>query len=401
MVSSTLLRSPRPGPPDHGETDRICRDGDHKFGGNGGLSLRRLSRIREVLEFQKRQDDSHSEDVWFASRLGLLPGANMCPPEKEKEFAVEAVWYDKPMGYHMLPGNSPAPNVWAIHQRRREIYEYCPEVKIILDMYLEREKCGDQRTAEDREDEEFRNLLEADAESAKKKQEEENAGAEEERKKKEEEAKQRKEKERVEAAKVKMEEAKVAERARKLLEEQRKKKVEALEGISVVKDVSKIEEEAKSHDINGWKEGTTPELDGIADGGASGLSDEQKVKKEEEPAQDIESREDERATGNDETLDDGKTSDSDHVEDKEKAESRESDGDVPEEQAKPPASAADTEKDDDDTREKDTQAEPEPEQKDDDAESSNNTPSADEGHADEKVEDPESKDKVEAPDSKP
>lgn len=67
----------------------------------------------------------------------------MAPPAIEKDFAVEDIWADWPMGYHinptMGPGNSM--DVWESLERRKAIYDYCPEIKIILDMHLERERC--------------------------------------------------------------------------------------------------------------------------------------------------------------------------------------------------------------------------------------------------------------------
>ncbi|KAI1369170.1 hypothetical protein F5Y08DRAFT_335007 [Xylaria arbuscula] len=48
-----------------------------RFGGNGGLSLRRVSAIIEVLRNQVRADNSEPEDVWLTERLGHRPGARM------------------------------------------------------------------------------------------------------------------------------------------------------------------------------------------------------------------------------------------------------------------------------------------------------------------------------------
>ena len=116
---------------------------DH-FGGNGGLSLRRVSRVLEVLKFQTRLPNTFSEDQWLASRVGLVPGANMADPTVESLFAVEDIWAERPLGYHinptMGPGNSA--EVWDNPEKRNMIYEYCPEIKIILDMRLPRERCG-------------------------------------------------------------------------------------------------------------------------------------------------------------------------------------------------------------------------------------------------------------------
>lgn len=119
------------------------RSADAKFGGNGGLSLRRVSRVREVLEFQQRLDDSASEDQWMSGRIGLLPGANPANGTVEQGFAVEDIWANRPLGYHINPTQGPGSSeqVWGSHERRKQIFDYCPEIKIILNMRLERERC--------------------------------------------------------------------------------------------------------------------------------------------------------------------------------------------------------------------------------------------------------------------
>ena len=67
----------------------------------------------------------------------------MAAPQVEREFAVQDKWYDRPMGYHIDPNLRPgtSPDVWDNVKKRKEIYEYCPEVKLLLDMRLERERC--------------------------------------------------------------------------------------------------------------------------------------------------------------------------------------------------------------------------------------------------------------------
>jgi hypothetical protein len=121
------------------DVDVVARNLEDRFGGNGGLSLRRV----EVLQFQTRLDNTFSEDQWLASRVGLVPGANMAPPAVEREFAVEDIWTERPMGYHINPTVGPgnSQDVWDDPAKRRMIYEYCPEIKIILDMRLDREQC--------------------------------------------------------------------------------------------------------------------------------------------------------------------------------------------------------------------------------------------------------------------
>lgn len=111
-----------------------------KFGGNGGLSLRRVSRVLQVLKFQKRLNNEASEDQWLVNRLRLLQDANMAPSEIETAFGVEDVYHPRPMGYHLNPG-SWSPEVWGDLEKRKAMFEYCPELKILLDARLERERC--------------------------------------------------------------------------------------------------------------------------------------------------------------------------------------------------------------------------------------------------------------------
>lgn len=142
------------------------------WGGNGGLSLRRVSRILDVLRLQERAHDSEPEDVWLTERLAHLPGA--CPangavslafsgeihsgvPERLEDAVLRdgAIanngsaylrglddWRDgfyEPMGYHT--GGSGvwmhAP-IWGTPEKRAHIWNYCPEVKMTLAMDVER-----------------------------------------------------------------------------------------------------------------------------------------------------------------------------------------------------------------------------------------------------------------------
>ncbi|KAL8767346.1 MAG: hypothetical protein Q9209_006109 [Squamulea sp. 1 TL-2023] len=113
-----------------------------RWNGGGGLSLRRVSRIQQVLSFQSRQDDQDSEDRWLSDRIKLLPGIKLPKYEVEKTFAVEGVWDESPMGFHIPSSNDALlRDTWDNPARRKRIFEYCPDIKIILDMKLERERC--------------------------------------------------------------------------------------------------------------------------------------------------------------------------------------------------------------------------------------------------------------------
>lgn len=72
------------------------------WGGNGGLSLRKVSRIINVLQSEQRKiGDSGLEDWWLSDRMRKLPGARMANATVSKRFSVESVWDDKPLGYHV------------------------------------------------------------------------------------------------------------------------------------------------------------------------------------------------------------------------------------------------------------------------------------------------------------
>jgi hypothetical protein len=111
------------------------------YGGNGGLSLRKVSRILKVLETQKRKEgDGQLEDLWLSSRLNQLEGAKMADASISKTFSVESVWDDNPLGYHIGWLGVHHEQIWDDEKQVQHILEYCPEVKIILGMRLDGDK---------------------------------------------------------------------------------------------------------------------------------------------------------------------------------------------------------------------------------------------------------------------
>ncbi|UNI13996.1 hypothetical protein JDV02_000680 [Purpureocillium takamizusanense] len=118
--------------------------GDH-FSGTGGLSLRRVSSIRRVLAFQERHNNSEPEDEWFGKRLSLMPGERVAH-QFQGAIAVENILVEKPMGYTVRGGHGGGyldHDVWKDADLRNRIFGYCPELSIIMDMKLERERCPD------------------------------------------------------------------------------------------------------------------------------------------------------------------------------------------------------------------------------------------------------------------
>lgn len=143
-----------------------------RFGGNGGLSVRRVSAILDVLRSQARADFSEAEDVWLTERLGHRPNARMANStvsltfsgemhtgkpthlSSDKETAhynstLEAAeagelvkgiddWREgfyEPMGYHTGGGGSYLHSqIWGSPRLRKHIWDYCPEVKMTIAM---------------------------------------------------------------------------------------------------------------------------------------------------------------------------------------------------------------------------------------------------------------------------
>lgn len=143
-----------------------------RYGGNGGLSLRRVSAIIDVLRDQIRVDGSEPEDVWLAERLAHRHGARMANGTTSLTFSgemfagagtsidhapkaaksndtldatkhagyVEGIddWrqgFYEPMGYHTGgSGSTLHGGVWGKPEARNHIWQYCPEVKMTLAM---------------------------------------------------------------------------------------------------------------------------------------------------------------------------------------------------------------------------------------------------------------------------
>ncbi|KAL5320436.1 hypothetical protein ACEPPN_011240 [Leptodophora sp. 'Broadleaf-Isolate-01'] len=112
-----------------------------EYGGNGGLSLRKVSRIMDVLGNKTRKNgDGALEDLWMVQRLheldgNVMPGANI-----SKTFSVESVWDDRPLGYHIGWLGVHHEQIWDDQSQVDHIMEYCPEVKMILGMKLDNDK---------------------------------------------------------------------------------------------------------------------------------------------------------------------------------------------------------------------------------------------------------------------
>ncbi len=140
-----------------------------RYGGNGGLSLRKVSTIIDILRNQERVDWSEPEDVWLTDRLGHRPSAKLANGTVSTAFSgemhsgptehievhhklndtleaaqdggyVEGIddWREgfyEPMGYHTGGSGSTLHGaIWGKPELRQHIWNYCPEVKMTLAM---------------------------------------------------------------------------------------------------------------------------------------------------------------------------------------------------------------------------------------------------------------------------
>jgi hypothetical protein len=153
-----------------------------RHGGNGGLSLRKVSKILQVLEKKRRVNTGMPfEDEWLSNELNALPGARMAIANVSKSFSVESVWDDAPLGYHigwmgvhhpqvclfrptlymttfwvMRITTKLSLQIWDKQNQVDHILRYCPEVKIILGMKLANDK---PQAIQDAEKEEAEKLV--------------------------------------------------------------------------------------------------------------------------------------------------------------------------------------------------------------------------------------------------
>lgn len=106
-----------------------------RYGGNGGLSLRRVSSMIEVLRHQQRANFSEPEDVWLTERLGHLPNSRTANGSESLKFSGEAHYYEEPLGYHTGGGGHfLSGGVWGTPEKRQRNYDYCPEMKLTMFM---------------------------------------------------------------------------------------------------------------------------------------------------------------------------------------------------------------------------------------------------------------------------
>lgn len=102
-------------------------------GGNGGLSLRKVSAILDILRATSWSPAGGFEDWWLVDQLSKRPGAKMASQTLQTNFSGEQMRSVRPMGYHTgNGGNTLHGSNWGTPELRKQIYDYCPEIKMML-----------------------------------------------------------------------------------------------------------------------------------------------------------------------------------------------------------------------------------------------------------------------------
>lgn len=121
----------------------LLREDRNRKGGSGDSSLRRVSRVKHVLSFQERTNDTEPEDEFLSNRLALLPDANVAKPGDNDRFVISKHWAEAPLAFSMKDWRRARHDMWDNDIKRQAVWNYCPELKIILPMKLERERCAE------------------------------------------------------------------------------------------------------------------------------------------------------------------------------------------------------------------------------------------------------------------
>jgi len=109
-------------------------------GGNGGLSIRKISTMLKVTKDAKyvRKNDAEAEDMWFRQAIEKgIPDAKW--PEKDQElFSIDPSipWSDaeerwRPLGVHRGGGTDGGGILWHNETMLNRLAEWCPEAKLL------------------------------------------------------------------------------------------------------------------------------------------------------------------------------------------------------------------------------------------------------------------------------
>ncbi|GAM88314.1 hypothetical protein ANO11243_063470 [Dothideomycetidae sp. 11243] len=110
--------------------------------GFNGYSLRKVSAIRKVMKASRPPsdivDDSSLMEEVFSRHDAIVPGLG-----DASKFVMESGWVERPMAYHPSAKMIRQDEGWYTNNGRRGIWDHCPEVKVVMHMKLNRQKCPD------------------------------------------------------------------------------------------------------------------------------------------------------------------------------------------------------------------------------------------------------------------
>ncbi|CAF1473286.1 unnamed protein product [Adineta steineri] len=89
------------------------------YGGNGGFSLRSKSKTLTLLR-SVHYNGNQNEDIWYSIRFSNV--GNMAPLNVSKTFAVETIYYDKPLAVHHLRIDK---------EDLKKLCHTCPEARLV------------------------------------------------------------------------------------------------------------------------------------------------------------------------------------------------------------------------------------------------------------------------------
>ena len=89
--------------------------------GNGGLSLRRKSKMLEILKNNKMKNEN--EDTYFAYYKNINKSSTI----KAQEFSIESTFYDKPFGIH---------KIWSYlsNDELKKLTDLYPQIQTLIDL---------------------------------------------------------------------------------------------------------------------------------------------------------------------------------------------------------------------------------------------------------------------------
>jgi hypothetical protein len=100
--------------------------------------------MKRALKLNARQNHTQVETDFFSGILHQNPDIKRPSRREEGSFIIRELTHPTPMGYSLpKDGKGPLPGIdWANKELRDSAWAYCPELKSMLSMRFEYEKCS-------------------------------------------------------------------------------------------------------------------------------------------------------------------------------------------------------------------------------------------------------------------